>query len=326
MRVPHTLLLALAATAVPWSVAAQPAPEGSVTAISQERLVRATAGETREVRSADVGAFAETSTRQQAWMACLPPPQSRCFSGSTTADATQRSLLTTTAAGFLEVRALLSSSSVRTSFSPVPGTALARITSTFAVDGAVSYILQADDSSGTASLVLEDAHGRRVEDVRSAGSIAHEGRLPAGVYTLTAEAASGSSSEWTSSSLDLRFTVGPAASPRTRCTISMTAPRYEFGQVVTASTVGAENRHAGGIPVELKMWLRLPEGHELPVRNVGADGTVTLHAGIPWHFGPVDVMGVTAETPRGLYEFGCRLLNPVTGEQLAEDSELFEVQ
>jgi len=62
------------------------------------------------------------------------------------------------------------------------------------------------------------------------------------------------------------------------------------------------------------------------VVNVGADGSLVLPAGTDVDLGPLPILPVTAALPRGDYEFSCRMLDPVTGELLAEDLNLFEVQ
>jgi hypothetical protein len=229
------------------------------------------------------------------------------------------------AQGALELRALTSSSGIS-----IPraggGSGTSRVRSTFAVDGEVPYILQSD-ASGSTLLVLEDANGRRVEEhVNRAAPFTHRGRLAPGSYTLTAQTATESfGTLGTGGRLDVRFTVGPEAEARPRCIVEMTATGYGFGDVVTAARLEVANQHAT-TPVELKMWLRLPDRREVPVYNAGADGSVAAPESASHNFGPLDVMGVDDATPRGLYEFGCRLLNPTTGEQLNEDSDLFEVQ
>jgi hypothetical protein len=76
----------------------------------------------------------------------------------------------------------------------------------------------------------------------------------------------------------------------------------------------------------MKMWLQLPDGSLIPARNDGADGSMPLLGGTDQNFGPVDVMGVGPETAQGLWEFGCRLLDPVSGRQLYENNDLFEIR
>jgi hypothetical protein len=320
MRNTHTSVgLALLALLLWCPIAAAQTDEDSphVTPLAQLRVVEASSNTqgTASISSVDMGPFVEGALKAGAFTVCVP--SGSCITAHATAAANQRSLLTTTEDA-LEIRGIMSATF--DGFSGLAG-ASSRLMSTFAVDGVVPYILQADgvayDGGWSLSVALEDAQGRRIEEISAPAAIAHTGRLPAGIYTLTAETRRGS--------LDVRFSAGGTAGPRPRCIIQMTAPSYQFGSVVTASQLRVENPD-GAVPVELKMWLRLPDGREVQARNAGADGSVTIPAGGTQNFGPLAVMGVGSDIAPGLYEFGCRLLNPTTGRQLDEDSELFQIR
>ena len=78
------------------------------------------------------------------------------------------------------------------------------------------------------------------------------------------------------------------------------------------------------IPVELKVWIRLPDGQLVSAANSGADGSVATWGGAVTY--PLDLFPVGPETAPGIYELGCRLLNPLTGEKLDEHTFVFEVK
>ena len=323
MRIRHTSAILVLSALLPDPAAAQAVVTGSITALAQERVVTASASGATPVRkeSVDMGPFAETASATGWTVFCAGICVTLPVSGS----AAQRSLLTVTQHA-LELRASMSASGIS-----VPraggGSGTARVRSTFAVETDVPYILESEGSGGT-SVVLEDAQGQRIEEhVNRTEPIAHRGRLTAGSYTLTAQTSPGfdGGALSGSASLDVRFTAGGAAVPRPRCIIELTAPHYRTGEVVKASRLEVANQHVTR-PVELKVWLRRPDVIEVPAHNAGADGSVAIPEGTTQNFGPLDVMGVDDATERGLYEFGCRLLNPITGEQLDEDSDLFEVR
>ncbi len=77
--------------------------------------------------------------------------------------------------------------------------------------------------------------------------------------------------------------------------------------------------------IEAKVWLEAPDGTILPSVNVGADGSVCLDAGATFASPPTSSIFVDETVPVGNWSIGCRLVDPDTGETLAEDVDRFEV-
>ena len=182
----------------------------------------------------------------------------------------------------------------------------------------VPFILQGDRLFGQITLTRP---GGTVFDVPGAqGNVSEAGYLTEGSYTLVAEIAS------LFGNFNIRFTAGSTPSDGPRCTVRMSRPGYNVGDIVSASLLRVENPLPDPVFVELKMWLRLPDGSLIPARNEGADGSVAVYGGTTQDFGPLSVMGVGADIPQGLWEFGCRLLDPVSGQQLSENNDLFVIR
>jgi hypothetical protein len=129
-------------------------------------------------------------------------------------------------------------------------------------------------------------------------------------------------------SLQCLFGPCPPAEQITRpeCDIQMLQTSYIDGETVTIDVMRFANQTSNPISVEMKMWLGFPNG-SISVINVGADGAVVLPAGFDRDLGPAPLFVVSPSMPRGGgYEFGCRMLDPVTGRLLMEDREFFELQ
>jgi len=95
------------------------------------------------------------------------------------------------------------------------------------------------------------------------------------------------------------------------CDVQLSKPLYRNGDIFSGQ-LRLTNRVSVAVPVEIKVWLRVPSGQAYPLANVGADGSVILPPLLDTH-GPLNVFQVTAPVPRGVYELGCRLLDPTTG-------------
>ena len=78
----------------------------------------------------------------------------------------------------------------------------------------------------------------------------------------------------------------------------------------------------------MKVWIGtpIPGLPALSIFNVGADGSFVISPGFDQDFGPLPLFLVSADLPRGTYEFSSRMLNPITGELLSEDLNPFEIQ
>jgi hypothetical protein len=304
------------------------AAAGSITLVSQERIVEASAStpawtDSKARSSPDAGAFAETLTAFSTFTGCLTWPLSLrddgpvvgnpCITISASANASQDSFITSLD-GVLDVRARGSMSRSLTGTS----SARSRLTSTFVVEGGVPFALEGEGMLAQATLV--GPGGTIVDTGSMQGNVAHAGYLAAGTYTLVVEAAG------LFGNYDVRFTAGAAASDGPRCSVRTTQRSYGVGDVVGLSQLRIENPTSQPRFVEVKMWLRLPDGNLVPGRNDGADGSIVVPAGAVQNFGPLDVMGVSPELAQGVWEFGCRLLDPVTGQQLDLSTDVFEIE
>jgi hypothetical protein len=109
-----------------------------------------------------------------------------------------------------------------------------------------------------------------------------------------------------------------------RCDLSVNAKDYVQLEAVE---VGADIRNGSstGRAVEVKIWIGRADGINISAVNIGADGNTFL-AGSSEHLFPVSpLFTVDASTILGDWEVGCRLLDPVTGETLAQDNDTFQV-
>jgi hypothetical protein len=184
----------------------------------------------------------------------------------------------------------------------------------------VPYTVQGG-GDGAALVTLTDAAGNVLAAHRaSTGQLSDIGRLATGTYTLVVEM-----TDVPTGKFDVNFSVGGAlASTPPRCMPRVEKRTYTFGDVVR----GALSLHNFGpttFAIELKTWIKFSNGFILPARSGGADGSLFMPAATTMD-AQVDLFGVGPEIPPGTYAFGCRLLDPATGERLDERSYVFVVQ
>lgn len=110
------------------------------------------------------------------------------------------------------------------------------------------------------------------------------------------------------------------------CAIEMSQATYHVGDTVTVESWRLRNPGASPVAVELKTWLGIPTIAPISIANAGADGSLTLAAGLDLELGPINLFVVSGSFPLGNYEFSCRLLQPVTGETKSEDLNPFAIQ
>jgi hypothetical protein len=110
------------------------------------------------------------------------------------------------------------------------------------------------------------------------------------------------------------------------CDIQLNQSIYLDGGTVNANVFRLANLTATPLALEWKVWLGVPGVSPIGIVNMGADGTFVLPAGTDVDLGPVPFLPVNNNLPRGSYEFGCRMLDPTTGELLTEDRNFFEIQ
>jgi hypothetical protein len=119
---------------------------------------------------------------------------------------------------------------------------------------------------------------------------------------------------------DIRLSELPALG----CSTSVNAKDFVAGE--TAS-VGLDIRSTAPVDraVEVKVWIERGDGFLVSAINRGADGTQPLPAGQDNNFGQAPLFTINGATALGTWTVGCRLLDPITGEALAEDHDIFEV-
>lgn len=109
----------------------------------------------------------------------------------------------------------------------------------------------------------------------------------------------------------------------TQIQIDLTKNQYAPGETITAGVARIFNPSDVDRPVELKTWLASTSEEPLSIGNVGSDGQYILAAGSEQDFGPLQVLPEDRDLPAGQYEFNARMLNPVTGDLLSQESSPF---
>jgi hypothetical protein len=109
-----------------------------------------------------------------------------------------------------------------------------------------------------------------------------------------------------------------------RCDTAVNAKDFVAPETVEVG-VDFRNGSATGRAVEVKVWIARADGFLVSAINVGADGQSSLPGGSEDLYPQSPLFTVNASTILGDWEVGCRLLDPITGETLAEDHDAFEV-
>lgn len=109
-----------------------------------------------------------------------------------------------------------------------------------------------------------------------------------------------------------------------RCDLAVNAKDYAPLETVEAG-VAFRNAAAAARAVEVKIWIGRADGILVSAINVGADGTTVFAGGFENVVPLSPLFTVDASTVLGDWEVGCRLLDPITGETLAQDVDGFQV-
>lgn len=124
----------------------------------------------------------------------------------------------------------------------------------------------------------------------------------------------------------IAFTSADYAPPP-ECQVTLDKGRYTDGDRVVAEVLRLANPGGERVKTEIKIWMHKPDKPPKSVFNLGGFGGIRLPAGMNFDFGPIKLIReITPNTPRGTYEFSCRLLDPVTGALLWEDRNFFDVE
>jgi hypothetical protein len=119
-------------------------------------------------------------------------------------------------------------------------------------------------------------------------------------------------------------TLAFAAVPN--CIVELSQAAYVEGEAVTADVFRLESPSAATLAMEVKVWWGTPGVAPASIINLGADGALVVPPGWEANLAPFPIHTVEAATPRGAFEFGCRLLEPSTGKLLSEDVRSYTVE
>ena len=109
--------------------------------------------------------------------------------------------------------------------------------------------------------------------------------------------------------------------------ITMTQSTYVTGDTVTAPEFRVRNPSSAPVTARLRVWLNIPGLGELPIIDIGSDGTFQLPPNLNQNLGPISFFAVTPEfPPRGNWQLNSRITNPTTGAVLSEDINPFVIQ
>jgi DNA-binding beta-propeller fold protein YncE len=120
-------------------------------------------------------------------------------------------------------------------------------------------------------------------------------------------------------------TVLQDSAPPPALEISLNQSNYVNGDTVSAIEFRFKNLNVLSQKVEIKVWLKIPELAPVPMLNLGSDGTFLLQSGLNTNLGPLPLFQINSSTPRGPYEYGARMNDPVTGELFSQDLNSFSV-
>ena len=296
--------------------------------VQVERFVeaQATSGPLDEefANSVMPGVFDEAVSASSSRTACLPLPGGKCVVYRSFGSASQSSAVDAAADGALELSGE-GAVAVYVDFVETSSAASGLVVH-FAVEGSARFLLEGG-GGGEAHVALAGPDGAIVWEGLP-GGVQRAGVLPQGVYvfTVVAQRTLGGNGSRQESFFDFQLRVAPEEpTPGPTCEVVMDQGSYAPGEVATASVLRIDNPSSEPYPIELKVWLGLPDGRQVPARNEGAQGDLGVPALHSQDFGPLAILGITADTAPGIYEFSCRILAPVTGEILSEDRELFVV-
>ena len=123
---------------------------------------------------------------------------------------------------------------------------------------------------------------------------------------------------------DMRFTELPA---EPFCDVEMTQAAYVDGDVTELSVVRFANFGGADLIAQLLVELKFDTaGFTGTAFDAGSDGSLVLATGFDVDFGPSPVLPVTSGLPRGTWAYRCAIVDPVSGDVLAEDTAEFEIQ
>ncbi len=121
-------------------------------------------------------------------------------------------------------------------------------------------------------------------------------------------------------------TPGTWSTAAVLCTLQTNKSTYVNGDTLVAQVFRLGNSGSTATAVELKFWLQIPGVPAIPFIRAGADGSLSLPAGVNANVGPLTLFPISAALPRGSYALGCRFVDPVTGQLQSESIAPFTLQ
>jgi hypothetical protein len=114
--------------------------------------------------------------------------------------------------------------------------------------------------------------------------------------------------------------------PAATCEIGLNKASFTNGETIVVQSFRVVNRTDGEVAIEIKTSLDAPGLPPLPGLNFGSRGRLLLPPGYDADLEPVPLVTVGPATVRDTYGLTCRLVNPVTGETLHEDVNVFRIR
>ena len=100
--------------------------------------------------------------------------------------------------------------------------------------------------------------------------------------------------------------------PSPKCIVQLNKTSFVNNDQVIASVLQVVNPASTPVAAAYNLWIDIPGYEPFPFARGGSDGSVTFAAGTA-NYGPLTLFTVSSGLPRGNYNFGCRLDDPVTG-------------
>lgn len=118
----------------------------------------------------------------------------------------------------------------------------------------------------------------------------------------------------------------PPPGPAPTCEVQMTQSAYTLSDTVRTEYVRLSNVTTEEVALEVKVWTTAPDGERNLVENFGSRGNLVLAPGEVRDLGSTRLFRVNRNTPTGAYGIDCRLLDSISGEELAFQENGFLIQ
>jgi hypothetical protein len=118
----------------------------------------------------------------------------------------------------------------------------------------------------------------------------------------------------------------PAEQEDVEVSAEVSAASYGSGDVISVSDLTIRNFGDSTAAVQVKLWLESHGMEPVSIMRAGGDGDMVVPEGSELHFYHPRDLTVTQQQPRGDYTLRCRILDPVTGAVIAEQSVPFRIQ